>query len=107
MSRGSPARAALRAAIYCRISDDRVGAGLGVARQREDCERLVEERGWSVVGIFEDNDISAYTGRRRPGYEALLDRVRADELDVVVAWQVQPIGCAARLRAIGTSLQVS
>jgi DNA invertase Pin-like site-specific DNA recombinase len=29
-----------RAAIYCRISQDRGGAGLGVARQEEDCRAL-------------------------------------------------------------------
>jgi site-specific DNA recombinase len=75
-----------RAAIWCRISADRVGAGLGVARQREDCERLTSERGWSVVGVYEDNDISAYTARHRPGYRALLDAVSAGTVDVVVAW---------------------
>ena len=30
----------VQAGIYCRISDDRVGAGLGVARQRQDCVLL-------------------------------------------------------------------
>lgn len=78
--------ASTRAAIYCRISADRVGAGLGVARQREDCERLAAERGWSVVGVYEDNDISAYAGRPRPGYQALRDAITAGSLDVVIAW---------------------
>ncbi len=31
-----------RAAIYCRISDDREGLGLGVKRQEEDCLALAE-----------------------------------------------------------------
>lgn len=86
MPRSKDALAPVRAAVYCRISDDRVGAGLGVARQLEDCERLAAERSWSVVGVYEDNDISAYGGRRRPGYEGLLEAVRLGAVDVVVAW---------------------
>ncbi|MDQ1621846.1 MAG: hypothetical protein QOH19_264, partial [Actinomycetota bacterium] len=28
--------------IYCRISNDKTGAGLGVQRQEEDCRELAE-----------------------------------------------------------------
>lgn len=75
-----------RAAIYCRISRDREGAGLGVDRQREDCQRLAADRGWTVLANYEDNDLSAYSGRARPGYTALLDSVRAGGVDFVLAW---------------------
>jgi len=75
-----------RAAIYCRISQDRMGAGLGVTRQRLDCETLVAQRCWDVVGIYEDNDISAYSGRPRPGYQSLIRDIRLGQIDVVVAW---------------------
>jgi len=44
------------------------------------------ERGWRVVAVFEDNDISAYSGRPRPGYRALLEAIGHGEIDVVVAW---------------------
>ena len=75
-----------RAAIYCRISQDRVGAGLGVERQREDCEHLVAARGWSTVAVYSDNDVSAYGGRPRPGYRQLLADIADGSVDVVVAW---------------------
>jgi DNA invertase Pin-like site-specific DNA recombinase len=75
-----------RAAVYARISDDREGTALGVARQLDDARALVERRGWTVVAEYTDNDISAYSGKRRPGYERLLDAVVAGEADVVVAW---------------------
>src|SRR5262245_50374036 len=74
------------AAIYCRISDDRDGRGLGVARQEADCRRLADEKGWQIVEVFTDNDTSAYSGKRRPGYERLVERVRAGEVKAVVAW---------------------
>ena len=60
----------MQAAIYTRISKDREGAGLGVERQRADCQELAGRLRWTVVEVFSDNDISAYSGRTRPGYQA-------------------------------------
>jgi site-specific DNA recombinase len=45
--------------IYCRISRDRVGAGLGVERQEEDCRDLANRLRWDVVDVYTDNDLSA------------------------------------------------
>jgi len=75
-----------RAAIYCRISQDRTGAGLGVERQREDCTALAQRNGWSVADVFTDNDLSAYSGKARPGYLAMLDRIREGDVHAVLAW---------------------
>jgi len=77
-------RSKKRAAIYCRISDDREGRGLGVARQERECRELAARKGWEVVGVFTDNDISAYARKPRPAYRALLDALR--DLDVVVVF---------------------
>ena len=76
----------VRAAIYCRISDDRRGLGLGVARQHQDCLDVARRHGWQVTATFVDNDVSAYSGKPRPGYEQLMRAVRVGEVDVVVAW---------------------
>jgi site-specific DNA recombinase len=76
----------MKAAISCRISEDKVGAGLGVARQREDCEALTAKRGWDLVGLYVDNDVSAYSGKKRPEYRRLLDDMEAGKVDAVVAW---------------------
>jgi site-specific DNA recombinase len=75
-----------RAAVYARISRDRVGAGLGVDRQEQDCRALAAQLGWSITVVRADNDLSAYTGKPRPGYLALLDDIRAGHVDVVLAW---------------------
>ncbi|HEX6402647.1 MAG TPA: recombinase family protein [Pseudonocardiaceae bacterium] len=74
------------AAIYCRISKDREGAGLGVDRQRNDCQDLATRLGWTVTKVYRDNDISAYSGKPRPGYRALLDDLRAGRVNAVLAW---------------------
>lgn len=75
-----------RAIIYCRISRDREGAGLGVERQREDCELLAKQLGVEVAEVYSDNDLSAYSGKPRPGYLRLLADLRAGRADTVLAW---------------------
>jgi DNA invertase Pin-like site-specific DNA recombinase len=74
------------AAIYCRISDDREGAGLGVARQEADCRERAARLGWTVAGLYVDNDLSAYSGKIRPDYRRLLDDLRSGVIETVIAW---------------------
>src|SRR3954468_15069106 len=80
--------AAVRAGVYARISSDREGDGLGVARQLDDCERLAERKGWRVVDRYVDDDVSAYSGRRRRHYGRMLDDLRAGVIDGVVVWHL-------------------
>ena len=76
----------ITAAVYCRISDDRTGEGLGVRRQADDCNAYCAARGWVVADVYVDNDISAYSGRRRPAYQRLLDDIAAGTVNAIVAW---------------------
>ena len=62
-----------RTIIYARISQDRTGAGLGVDRQFTECEEYAEQHDLQVIDRLADNDISAYSGKRRPAYQELLD----------------------------------
>src|SRR5918993_3790815 len=75
-----------RAAIYTRISQDRTGAGLGIERQETDCRALAERLGWEIIAVHADNDLSAYSGKPRPGYRALLADLRAGVADAVLVW---------------------
>ncbi|MCF7548172.1 recombinase family protein [Pseudonocardia sp. WMMC193] len=77
----------VRAAIYVRVSQDRFGNRASVEQQLNDCRRFAEERDFNVLHELCDNDISAYTGKRRPAYEELLERIRKGELDAVVVWE--------------------
>ena len=76
----------MRAGVYVRISSDPDQARAGVERQRQDCVAHCEGRGWEVVGVYEDNDISAYSGKARPAYRRLLEDLKAGTIDAVVAW---------------------
>jgi site-specific DNA recombinase len=93
-----------KAVIYARISNDpkkaadgqpdadgerrtqRGGDGLGVERQEQDCREIAEQNGWPVTEVFADNDLSAFSGKRRPRFEALLDAMKNGEVDALLCW---------------------
>jgi site-specific DNA recombinase len=85
----------VKAAIYCRISRDRVEITeggekrftmLGVERQELDCRIKAASLGWEVAETFVDNDISATSGRTRPGYEAMLAAIENGTIHAIICW---------------------
>ncbi|MBM7025036.1 recombinase family protein [Clavibacter zhangzhiyongii] len=68
--------------IYTRISLDRTGEELAVARQEQECRALAERQGMEVTAVYSDNDISATSGKVRPAFEAML----AARPEAIVAW---------------------
>lgn len=79
----------MRAAIYTRVSQDGRGDARSVTEQEQECSAWVAKEGWSPVGTWTDNDVSAskYAKKRRPGWEALTERIEAGEVDVLVVWE--------------------
>jgi site-specific DNA recombinase len=75
-----------RAAIYERISSDPTGRAAGVERQDTDCRALAKQLGWRIVAVHRDNDVSAYSGKPRPGYRDLLADLCEGRADAVIAW---------------------
>lgn len=73
-------------ALYCRISRDDLGEGLGVDRQEQDCRALAARRGWSQLETYVDNDVSAFSGCVRPEYQRLLSAIESGHVTAVVAW---------------------
>lgn len=57
-------------------------------RQLEDCRKLAAERGWVVGHEYVDNDISAYSGKARPGYEAMCSDLAAGVRDAVIVYNL-------------------
>jgi site-specific DNA recombinase len=78
----------MTAVTYCRISADRAGAGLGVERQAVDCRELALKLGLGEPDVLTDNDLSAYSGKRRPGYEQLLEGLRLGRWSALLVWHV-------------------
>ncbi len=77
-----------KAAIYCRISKDPQGLRAGVDRQEADCRALAERKGWAVADVYVDNDISAWSGKRRPEYERMLADVADGTVTAIIAWHL-------------------
>lgn len=76
----------MRGVIYCRISEDPTGRTAGVRRQEDECRALASSRGVEVLDVLTDNDISATTGKRRPGFERVLDMINGGQADTIVCW---------------------
>lgn len=78
--------------VYCRISSDGDGRGLGVERQREDCLRLAAILGLVVrpadVVIENDTSASGYSTKPRTKWAGVVDRVRSGEVTHVLAYSL-------------------
>ena len=74
------------AVIYCRISKDTEEKALGVARQEKLCRTLAEQHGLEVTEVLVDNDLSAYSRKRRPGFEQLVEMLLAGGVDAIVTY---------------------
>lgn len=75
-----------RAGIALRISDDRKGDRAGVKRHERDCRKLAVALEVEVVEVYEDNSVSAFSGKHRPDYDRLVADIEAGKLDVVLAF---------------------
>lgn len=75
-------------AIYARISQDRSGDELGVKRQLADCRAEANRRGWTVAEEYIDDDVSAYSGKKRPQYERMLSDIEDGLRDAVLVWHL-------------------
>ena len=98
----------LRALIVVRLSR-LTDESTSPERQREACEQLCESRGWTVVGIAEDLDVSAGTTSpfQRPTLSQWIgdngtDPGRAGEFDVLVFYRVDRL--VRRVRHLGQML---
>lgn len=80
---------AKRVGLYLRVST----SGQTVDNQRIDLERVAEQRGWQIVGIYIDQGISGAKGRdKRPDFDRMCKDTSHGKLDVVAAWSIDRIG---------------
>jgi len=76
----------IRAGIYARISSDREGDNLAVSRQVADCEKLAAAKGWEITERYVDADLSAYSRKRRPEYERMLEEIESGLVEGIVVY---------------------
>ena len=80
----------VRIAIYARLSRDNSGISENVDLQIVECREYAEQRGWMVVGVFSDNDVSAskYTTKPRPGYHTMITAIKNDRIEAILATEM-------------------
>ncbi|HEX8135799.1 MAG TPA: recombinase family protein [Actinomycetes bacterium] len=79
----------MQTAIYARISKDDQGEAENVEIQVDECQEYAAQQGWQVVEVFDqDNDISASSGKYRPGYEALKASILAGEVECILVTEM-------------------
>jgi DNA invertase Pin-like site-specific DNA recombinase len=61
---------------------------MAITRQIEDCRAFAQRRRWQVADVYVDDDVSAYSGRRRPEYGRMLDDLGAGRVDGVVVYHL-------------------
>lgn len=75
-----------RAAIYVRLSRE-TEETTSPERQRAACEQIGKARGWDVVFVEEDIDVSGFSkGLDRPGLQRILTRLA--DIDVIVFFKI-------------------
>ena len=79
----------LNAFIYNRASRDPKRRGRSTSDQSAENHAVCEDQGWIVAGEFTDDDRSAsrHARRTRDEFEAMAERIRAGECDVLVTWE--------------------
>jgi site-specific DNA recombinase len=78
----------VRAGIYARISEDKKGDMLGVSRQERLCRDKAGVLGWEVVEVYVDDDISAWSGKRRPSYRRMLEDIASGRITGMVVYDL-------------------
>ena len=78
-----------RAALYVRVSTD----AQTVENQIRELRQVAKRRGWDVVEVYSDADISGAKGRKgRPGLDSMLKDTSRRKFDVVMAWAIDRLG---------------
>src|SRR3954463_13087839 len=71
-----------RAAVYARYSSD-LQSKASIEDQVRLCREMALARGWEVVEVYADHALSG-ASMLRPGYQRLMENVRAGRVKVVV-----------------------
>lgn len=79
----------IKAAVYLRISLDREMDGLAIERQREDCMKILEDKGWKLFKEYVDQSKSATNmAKRRPAYDKMVADYGRGLFEAIVCWDL-------------------
>lgn len=82
--------------IYVRMSKDKTGEALGIARQTVLCQEKSVNLGGQIVQVYPDNDRSASNGRKRENYLLMLDDIRSGRINGVIVYDLDRLNRSPR-----------
>lgn len=92
-----------RVALYARVST--LGHGQDAGLQLDELRQVAAQRGWTVVGTFEDAGVSGAKASR-PALDRLMEQARTGKIDVVAVWKLDRLArSVAHLMTIVDSLK--
>src|SRR5687768_5320420 len=75
--------------IYARLFRNPDGKIEKIEDQVADCRAVAERRGLTVGEVHADDNLSAWKRRvRRPGWEAMLERIESGKASGIIVWHV-------------------
>ena len=78
-----------RAAIYCRVSTkEQAEEGYSIDEQERLLRNLCEKEDYIVVDVYSDRGVSAKNIDGRPEFRRLLQDIREDKIDILLAWKL-------------------
>jgi site-specific DNA recombinase len=79
----------MRAGIYARISREDEGNVDNTDIQVDESQDYIDSQdGWECVGVYVDDNLSAYSKVRRKDYERLLGDIQANKIDIIVSTEL-------------------
>ena len=82
---GGPSVSPVRAVIYARVSTDTEGQKDSCSNQVELAENFIQDHAGIIsVGIYVDDGISGKSDGNRPQYNAMVERIEAGDVDLVI-----------------------
>ncbi|KOU97419.1 recombinase [Streptomyces sp. XY511] len=84
-----------RAAILERVSTEEQTRGYGLDVQDDACREYVHRKEWSLVDVYKDEGVSGSL-TKRPGFDRLMEDVKAGRIDVVVVHKFDRVGRTGR-----------
>ena len=76
-------------AVYLRISLDRKMDGLAIDRQRGECMRILNERGWKLYKEYVDQSKSATNkAKKRPAYDEMVADYKQGKFSAIVCYDL-------------------
>lgn len=85
------------AGIYIRVStEDQAREGFSLGEQEEKLKQLCEYKDYKIYKVYKDAGISAKDMEHRPVFQQMLEDMRADKINYIIAYKLDRVTRSVR-----------